>query len=136
MQPCRNCSRAAARQVVERFGEVFPVSPGRRRSLLAWAIIPLQPSVRRPPPDAPCAVVDGNVYQVLSGSSTLDGPIDTTARKQTFTSLANLAWTLRSRADWLLSDHGLNYQCTQLPCYECVHLRTVPALAARSPTAC
>ena len=78
---------AAARQVVERFGGRFPVALEEVRSLrgvgdyTAAAIC----SVAY---DAPCAVVDGNVYRVLARLFDLDAPIDSTAGKRAFAELA------------------------------------------------
>ena len=67
---------AAARQVVERYGGRFPAAYADVRSLkgvgdyTAAAVCSIAY-------DAPCAVVDGNVYRVLSRLFDLDLAIDT-----------------------------------------------------------
>lgn len=79
---------AAARQVDESFGGVFPTDYERVRALrgvgdyTAAAIVSFAV-------DAPYAVVDGNVYRVLSRLLDLDTPIDTTIGKKTFAEAAN-----------------------------------------------
>lgn len=78
---------AAAKQVVEQFGGVFPTSVEAVRSLrgvgdyTAAAIC----SVAY---DAPCAVLDGNVFRVLSRLFDLDLPIDTSTGRRAFAELA------------------------------------------------
>lgn len=78
---------AAARQVVSRFGGVFPATYGEVRALrgvgdyTAAAVCSIVY-------DAPCAVVDGNVYRVLARLFDIGMPIDTTAGKRAFAELA------------------------------------------------
>lgn len=77
----------AAKQVVGQFGGVFPTSVEAVRSLrgvgdyTAAAIC----SVAY---DAPCAVLDGNVFRVLSRLFDVDLPIDTSAGRRAFAELA------------------------------------------------
>ena len=79
---------AAARQVVERFGGEFPRSYDDIRSLpgigdyTAAAIASFAYGL-------PHAVVDGNVYRVLSRIYGIDTPIDTTEGKKLFAALAD-----------------------------------------------
>ncbi len=78
----------AARQVVERFGGEFPTTYEGIRSLqgigdyTAAAIASFAYGL-------PYAVVDGNVYRVLSRIYGIDVPIDTTEGKKLFASLAD-----------------------------------------------
>ena len=78
---------AAAREVVERFGGVFPRSLEEVRTLrgvgdyTAAAICSIAF-------DVPCAVVDGNVYRVLSRLFDLDLAIDSTPGRRAFAELA------------------------------------------------
>lgn len=78
---------AAAREVVERFGGVFPRTPEEVRTLrgvgdyTAAAICSIAF-------DTPCAVVDGNVYRVLSRLFDLDLAIDSTPGRRAFAELA------------------------------------------------
>lgn len=80
---------AAARQVMSRFGGVFPVTYEGVRALpgvgdyTAAAVCSIVY-------DAPCAVLDGNVYRVLARLFDIGIPIDTTAGKRTFAELAQL----------------------------------------------
>ena len=80
---------AAARQVMSRFGGVFPATYGEVRALpgvgdyTAAAVCSIVY-------DAPCAVLDGNVYRVLARLFDIGIPIDTTAGKRTFAELAQL----------------------------------------------
>ena len=79
---------AAARQVVERFGGEFPTTYEAIRSLpgigdyTAAAIASVAYGL-------PHAVVDGNVYRVLSRIYGIDTPIDTTEGKKLFAALAD-----------------------------------------------
>ena len=72
---------AAARQVMSRFGGVFPATYGEVRALpgvgdyTAAAVCSIVY-------DAPCAVLDGNVYRVLARLFDIGIPIDTTAGKR------------------------------------------------------
>ena len=79
--------RAAAREVVERFGGVFPRSLDDVRSLRGVGDYTAA-AICSAAYDAPCAVVDGNVYRVLSRLFDLAEPIDTTAGKRAFACLA------------------------------------------------
>ena len=80
---------AAARQVMSRFGGVFPATYGEVRALpgvgdyTAAAVCSIVSA-------APCAVLDGNVYRVLARLFDIGIPIDTTAGKRTFAELAQL----------------------------------------------
>ena len=80
---------AAARQVMSRFGGGFPATYGEGRALpgvgdyTAAAVCSIVY-------DAPCAVLDGNVYRVLARLFDIGIPIDTTAGKRTFAELAQL----------------------------------------------
>ena len=80
---------AAARQVMSRFGGVFPVTHEGVRALpgvgdyTAAAVCSIVYG-------APCAVLDGNVYRVLARLFDIGIPIDTTAGKRTFAELAQL----------------------------------------------
>ena len=80
---------AAARQVMSRFGGVFPATYGEVRALpgvggyTAAAVCSIVY-------DAPGAVLDGNVYRVLARLFDIGIPIDTTAGKRTFAELAQL----------------------------------------------
>ena len=79
--------RAAAREVVERFGGVFPRSLDDVRSLRGVGDYTAA-AICSAAYDAPCAVVDGNVYRVLSRLFDLAEPIDTAAGKRAFACLA------------------------------------------------
>ena len=78
---------AAARQVVERFGGVFPQTVEEVRSLRGGGEYTAA-AICSAACDAPCAVVDGNVYRVLARLFDLDLPIDTTAGRRAFAALA------------------------------------------------
>ena len=75
---------AAAKQVEERYGGLFPTTYEEVRGLrgvgdyTAAAIVSFAV-------DAPYAVVDGNVYRVLSRVLDVETPIDSTAGKREFT---------------------------------------------------
>ncbi len=78
---------AAAQEVVSRFAGVFPLAYEDVRSLpgvgdyTAAAICSMAY-------DAPCAVLDGNVFRVLARLFDLDTPIDTTTGRRAFAQLA------------------------------------------------
>ena len=78
---------AAAKQVTAEYDGVFPTGYEEVRALkgvgdyTAAAIVSFSA-------DAPHAVVDGNVYRVLSRLLDISAPIDTTAGKKTFTQAA------------------------------------------------
>ena len=78
---------AAARQVVERFGGRFPVALEEVRSLRGVGDYTAA-AICSAAYDAPCAVVDGNVYRGLARLFDLDAPIDSTAGKRAFAELA------------------------------------------------
>ena len=80
---------AAARQVMSRFGGVFPVTYEGVRALpgVGYYTASVVCSIVY---DAPCAVLDGNVYRVLARLFDIGIPIDTTAGKRTFAELAQL----------------------------------------------
>ena len=78
---------AAVRQVVERFGGRFPVALEEVRSLRGVGDYTAA-AICSAAYDAPCAVVDGNVYRVLARLFDLDAPIDSTAGKRAFAELA------------------------------------------------
>lgn len=78
---------AAAKQVAAEYNGIFPTDYAKVRALkgvgdyTAAAIVSFSA-------DAPCAVVDGNVYRVLSRLLDIATPIDTTAGKKEFTQAA------------------------------------------------
>lgn len=78
---------AAARQIVDRFGGVFPTSFDQVRSLSGVGEYTAA-AICSAACDMPCAVVDGNVYRVLARLFDLDTPIDTSAGKRDFARLA------------------------------------------------
>lgn len=78
---------AAARQVVGEFGGVFPVDEASVRSLRGVGDYTAA-AVCSAAYDAPCAVLDGNVFRVLARLFDLDVPIDTSAGKRAFSDLA------------------------------------------------
>ena len=103
---------AAARQIVERFGGVFPVSLDDVRSLRGVGDYTAA-AICSAAYDAPCAVVDGNVYRVLSRLFDLDTPIDTTAGRRAFAGLARsqLDTACPGRYNQAIMDFGA-LQCT------------------------
>ena len=80
---------AAARQVAEWFGGVFPRSYDEVRSLRGVGDYTAA-AVCSAAYDAPCAVLDGNVFRVLARLFDIDLPIDSTAGKRTFAELAQM----------------------------------------------
>lgn len=80
---------AAAREVVDRFGGVFPEAYDDVRSLrgvgdyTAAAICSMAY-------DAPYAVLDGNVFRVLGRLFDVDAPMDTAAGRRVFADLAQM----------------------------------------------
>lgn len=78
---------AAACEVAERFGGIFPTAFDDVRSLRGVGDYTAA-AICSAAYDAPCAVVDGNVYRVLSRLYDLDTPIDTTAGRRAFAELA------------------------------------------------
>ena len=103
---------AAARQVVERFGGRFPVALEEVRSLRGVGDYTAA-AICSAAYDAPCAVVDGNVYRVLARLFDLDAPIDSTAGKRAFAELAQsqLDTAHPGRYNQAIMDFGA-LQCT------------------------
>ena len=103
---------AAARQVIERYGGRFPAAYADVRSLkgvgdyTAAAVCSIAY-------DAPCAVVDGNVYRVLSRLFDLDLAIDTAEGRKAFAALADEQLDRRrpARYNQAIMDFGA-LQCT------------------------
>ena len=119
---------AAARQIVER-GE-FPTTVEGLRTLrgvgdyTAAAIASLAF-------DVPVAVVDGNVYRVLSRHYGIDTPIDTTPGKREFQTLAQALLPPRRAADFnqAIMDFGATLCTPAAPrCEECPVATTCAAL--------
>lgn len=123
---------AAARQVVERFGERFPVALEEVRSLRGVGDYTAA-AICSAAYDTPCAVVDGNVYRVLARLFDLDVPIDTTAGKRAFAELAQsqLDTAHPGRYNQAVMDFGA-IQCTPLSprCEGCPLAGRCLALAA------
>lgn len=123
---------AAARQVMSRFGGVFPVTYEGVRALpgvgdyTAAAVCSIVY-------DAPCAVLDGNVYRVLARLFDIGIPIDTTAGKRTFAELAQsqLDTSRPGLYNQAIMDFGA-LQCTpaQPRCGDCPLAGRCLALAA------
>ena len=103
---------AAARQVVERFGGRFPVALEEVRSLRGVGDYTAA-AICSAAYEAPCAVVDGNVYRVLARLFDLDTPIDSTAGKRAFAELAQsqLDTAHPGRYNQAIMDFGA-LQCT------------------------
>lgn len=79
---------AAARQIVECFGGRFPRDPAEVRSLRGVGDYTAA-AICSAAYDLPMAVVDGNVFRVLSRIYDLDEPIDTAAGRRLFARLAD-----------------------------------------------
>lgn len=83
--------------------------------------------------DAPCAVLDGNVFRVLARLFDIDLPIDSTAGKRTFAKLAQMQLDKRcpGRYNQAVMDFGA-LQCTpaQPGCADCPLASRCLALAA------
>lgn len=79
---------AAARQIVECFGGRFPHDPADVRSLRGVGDYTAA-AICSAAYDLPMAVVDGNVFRVLSRIYDLDAPIDTAAGRRLFARLAD-----------------------------------------------
>jgi len=83
--------------------------------------------------DAPCAVLDGNVFRVLARLFDIDLPIDSTAGKRTFAELAQTQLDMRcpGRYNQAVMDFGA-LQCTpaQPGCADCPLAARCLALAA------
>lgn len=78
---------AAARTVVSRFGGIFPAAYDEVRSLPGVGDYTAA-AICSAAYDAPYAVLDGNVFRVLSRLFDLDVPIDTAAGRKMFAGLA------------------------------------------------
>ena len=112
---------AAARTVAERFGGEFPKDYAAVRALpgvgdyTAAAICSIAY-------DLPCAVLDGNVFRVLSRLFDVELPIDTAAGRKAFAELAQSQLDTRQpgRYNQAIMDFGA-LQCTpaQPRCEEC-----------------
>lgn len=129
----RACNlHAAARQVAERFGGVFPRSYDEVRSLRGVGDYTAA-AVCSAAYDAPCAVLDGNVFRVLARLFDIDLPIDSTAGKRTFAELAQTQLDMRcpGRYNQAVMDFGA-LQCTpaQPGCADCPLAARCLALAA------
>lgn len=124
--------RAAASEVVERFGGVFPRSLDDVRSLRGVGDYTAA-AICSAAYDAPCAVVDGNVYRVLSRLFDLAEPIDATAGKRAFACLAQsqLDAAHPGRYNQAIMDFGA-IQCTPASprCEACPLSESCLALAA------
>lgn len=113
---------AAARQVVAEYGGKFPTTFDQLRTLRGVGDYTAA-AVASMAFDQAVAVVDGNVYRVLSRLFDLDTPIDTTAGKRTFTTLAEelIAPTEAATYNQAIMDFGAicctpqNPQCTTCP---------------------
>lgn len=123
---------AAARQVAEWFGGVFPRSYDEVRSLRGVGDYTAA-AVCSAAYDAPCAVLDGNVFRVLARLFDIDLPIDSTAGKRTFAELAQMQLDKRcpGRYNQAVMDFGA-LQCTpaQPGCADCPLASRCLALAA------
>lgn len=123
---------AAARQVMERFGGIFPATYEDVRSLRGVGDYTAA-AVCSAAYDAPHAVLDGNVYRVLARLFDLDLPIDTTAGHRVFAQLAQAQLDVRhpGRYNQAIMDFGA-LQCTpaQPRCGECPLAERCLALAA------
>lgn len=103
---------AAAREVMARFGGVFPRSLEEVRSLRGVGDYTAA-AICSAAYDTPCAVVDGNVYRVLSRLFDLDQPIDSTSGRRAFAELARaeLDPSTPGRYNQAIMDFGA-LQCT------------------------
>ncbi len=123
---------AAAQQVVAHFGGVFPTAFDELRSLRGVGEYTAA-AIASAAVDAPCAVVDGNVYRVLARLYDLDLPIDTAAGKQAFATLARqeLDVAHAGRYNQAIMDFGA-LQCTSSApsCADCPLGNQCLALAA------
>ncbi len=121
----------AARQVVERFGGEFPTSYADIRSLqgigdyTAAAIASFAYGL-------PHAVVDGNVYRVLSRIYGIDTPIDSTEGKRLFADLAEELLDRKNPGGYnqALMEFGALHCVPRSPrCEECIFADRCMALA-------
>ncbi|WP_295937111.1 A/G-specific adenine glycosylase [uncultured Alistipes sp.] len=127
---------AAARQVVAQFGGVFPVSVDDVRSLRGVGDYTAA-AICSAAYDAPYAVLDGNVFRVLSRLFDVDTPIDTSAGKKAFAELAQsqLDTVHPAQYNQAIMDFGA-LQCTpaQPRCADCPLTAHCLALAAETVT--
>lgn len=102
----------AARQVVERFGGVFPTQYAAVRSLPGVGDYTAA-AICSAACDAPHAAVDGNVYRVLARLFDIDTPIDTAEGRKAFAELAQtqLDTARPGRYNQAIMDFGA-LQCT------------------------
>lgn len=98
---------AAARRIVHDFGGAFPATFEGVRSLPGVGDYTAA-AICSAAYDAPCAVVDGNVYRVLARLYDLDTPIDTVAGQRAFADLARAELDLRcpGRYNQAIMDFG------------------------------
>ncbi len=123
----------AARQVVERFGGEFPTTYEDIRSLqgvgdyTAAAVASFAYGL-------PYAVVDGNVYRVLSRIYGIETPIDTTEGKRLFALLADELLDRRNPGGYnqALMEFGALHCVPRSPrCEECIFADRCMALASK-----
>lgn len=123
---------AAAREVVDRFGGTFPRRFDEVRSLRGVGDYTAA-AICSAAYDEPCAVVDGNVYRVLSRLFDIDLPIDSTAGRRAFARLAQelLDPSAPGRYNQAIMDFGA-LQCTPVSprCETCPMAGRCLALAA------
>lgn len=123
---------AAAKQVVETYGGMFPESLDAVRSLRGVGDYTAA-AVCSAAYGTPCAVVDGNVYRVLARLFDVELPIDSTAGRRAFADLAQsqLDTTRPGLYNQAIMDFGA-LQCTpaQPRCEECPLAGKCLALAA------
>lgn len=123
---------AAAKRVAELFGGEFPKELAAVRSLPGIGDYTAA-AICSAAYDTPCAVVDGNVYRVLSRLFDVDIPIDTAAGKKAFARLAQsqLDPSQPGRYNQAIMDFGA-LQCTptQPRCNNCPLLDRCLASAA------
>ena len=123
---------AAARLVMQEHGGVFPSDPEAIRALPGIGDYTAA-AVCSAAYDAPCAVLDGNVFRVLARLFDIDLPIDSTAGKRTFAELAQMRLDKRcpGRYNQAVMDFGA-LQCTpaQPGCADCPLASRCLALAA------
>ncbi len=103
---------AAAQQIVEEFGGRFPHEEEQVRRLRGVGDYTAA-AICSAAYDTPCAVVDGNVYRVLSRLFDIAEPIDTSAGKRLFAELAQtqIAPSQAGRYNQAIMDFGA-LQCT------------------------
>ena len=123
---------AAARQIVEEFQGRFPREEQQVRQLRGVGDYTAA-AICSAAYDTPCAVVDGNVYRVLSRLFDLAEPIDTTAGKRLFAELAQsqIDPAQAGRYNQAIMDFGA-LQCTPAAprCEDCPFVARCLAAAA------